>query len=93
MTDGHMILVSPLAGGWAVECPMTENVLMFASGARAERAARNLGACLAGLGYDIDVAVHGRDGVLIGTAHYFPAEEPASATPAPHRAGSSLAAA
>jgi len=74
MTGDHVILVSPLPGGWSVDCPITDGVLLFSSGARAEQAARKLGACLAGLGHDIQVAVHDRDGVLVGTAHYFPAQ-------------------
>jgi hypothetical protein len=86
-----MFLVSPVPGGWSVDCPATDNVLVFASGGRAEQAARNLGSCLAGLGHDIRVAVHDRHGVLIGTAHYFPVQEPKFETPASRRLGAGLA--
>ena len=72
MQDGQMILVMPVSGGWSVHCSLTNNDLMFFSGARAEQAARSLGACLAGLGHDTRVAVHDRYSLLIGTAHYFP---------------------
>jgi len=91
MPDGHMILVSPLPGGWSVDCSVTDNVLVFASGARAEQAARGLGVCLAGLGHDTRVAVHDRDGVLIGTAHYFPVQEPSLQTPDSRSVGSEFA--
>jgi hypothetical protein len=75
MHDGHTILVMPVSGGWSVYCSFTDNVLMFTSGARAELAARTLGACLAGLCHDTRVAIHDRFGMLIGTAHYFPASK------------------
>jgi hypothetical protein len=91
MLEGHRILVSPVPGGWSVDCPVTDNVLVFASGARAEQAARSLGACLAGLGHDIRVAVHDRHGALIGTAHYFPLQQPDLQTPASGHIGSALA--
>jgi hypothetical protein len=91
MPDGHMILVSPLPGGWSVDCPATDNVLVFASGARAEQAARSLGVCLAGLGHDIRIAVHDRHGALVGTAHYFPVEDPSLRAPASRRVASDLA--
>lgn len=70
MSNRSMIRVTPVTGGWSVDCPIIDNVLMFTSGAHAERAARTLGASLAAVGYDMCVAIHDRHNELIGTIEY-----------------------
>jgi hypothetical protein len=71
MEHGEVIRVDPVSGGWSVHCSATGNALMFSSGARAEQAARLLGACLARMGHDVRVSVHDRREILVGTAHYY----------------------
>ena len=62
----HVIYVEPLAGGWALRQPAVDNPQVFASGAKAEEAARNLGIRLAEAGDDAEIRVYLRDGVLAG---------------------------
>ena len=71
MDRAEIIRVAPVSGGWSVHCSVTGNALMFASGAQAEQAARSLGACLARLGHDVQMSVHDRHEILVGTAHYY----------------------
>jgi hypothetical protein len=66
----RQITVRPVAGGWCVDCELTQG-LMFLSGARAEEKARSLAACLAGLGSDVLLSVHDRLGGLVATRRYF----------------------
>jgi hypothetical protein len=62
----RVIVVEPLASGWAVRQPSVDNSQVFASGAKAEDAARRLGARLAGAGLPAEIRVYLRDGVLGG---------------------------
>ena len=61
-----VIVVEPLAHGWAVKQPSVDNSQVFASGAKAEAAARNLGARLANAGVPAEIQVYLRDGALAG---------------------------
>jgi hypothetical protein len=70
--DVHrIIVVSPLADGWAVLCAGLEP-LVFRSGARAEAAAKRLAAALARLGRAVQVRILDRARNLVGT-QLFPA--------------------
>lgn len=69
MTGLRIILVSPLADGWAVVCSGLEP-LVFHSGARAEAQAKRLAACLAKLGRAVQVRIHDRARNLVGTRLY-----------------------
>ena len=69
MTGLRIILVSPLADGWAVICAGLEP-LVFRSGARAEAQAKKLAACLAKLGRAVQVRIHDRARNLIATQLY-----------------------
>ena len=69
MTGLRIILVSPLADGWAVVCSGLEP-LVFRSGARAEAQAKRLAACLAKLGRAVQVRIHDRARNLVGTRLY-----------------------
>ncbi|MHB8529272.1 MAG: hypothetical protein ACYC8V_07145 [Caulobacteraceae bacterium] len=62
----HVISVEPLAEGWAVRQPAVENPQVFASGAKAEDAARRLGARLSRAGAASEIRVYTRDGALAG---------------------------
>jgi len=61
-----VIVVEPFAHGWAVKQPSVDNSQVFASGAKAEAAARNLGARLANAGVPAEIQVYLRDGALAG---------------------------
>lgn len=69
MSGLRVILVSPLADGWAVLCVGLEP-LVFRSGGRAEAQARRLAACLAKLGRAVQVRVLDRARNLVGTQLY-----------------------
>ena len=62
----RVIIVEPLAHGWAVRQPQVDNSQVFASGAKAEDAARRLGARLARAGETTEIRVYLRDGALGG---------------------------
>jgi len=62
----HRIRVEPLANGWAVRHDDVANPQVFASGAKAESAARSLGARLARTGDATEVEIILRDGSLAG---------------------------
>ncbi len=62
----HVISVEPLADGWAVSQPAIENPQVFASGAKAEDAARRLGERLSQAGAASEIRVYTRDGLLAG---------------------------
>lgn len=62
----RVIVVEPLAHGWAVRQPQVHNSQVFSSGAKAEAAARSLGARLARAGEPTEIRVYLRDGVLGG---------------------------
>lgn len=69
MSGHRIILVSPLAGGWAVLCSGLEPIV-FRSGARAEAQARKLAACLAKLGRAVQVRILDRSRNLVGAQLY-----------------------
>ena len=62
----RLIVVEPLAKGWAVRQPSIGNSWVFPSGAKAEDAARRLGASLAGSGQPAEIQVYVRGGALAG---------------------------
>ena len=62
----RVIVVEPFAQGWAVKQPSVNNSQVFKSGAKAEDAARRLGARLAGAGVAAEIRVYLRDGALGG---------------------------
>ncbi|HEY5072291.1 MAG TPA: hypothetical protein VII63_09690 [Caulobacteraceae bacterium] len=62
----EVIFVEPLAQGWAVRHASVENPQVFTSGAKAEDAARTLGARLARAGAASEIRVFLRDGSLAG---------------------------
>ena len=62
----QLIVVEPFAHGWAVRQPAVENAQVFASGAKAEDAARFLGARLAEAGEQTEIRVYLRGGALGG---------------------------
>ena len=62
----RVIVVEPFAEGWAVRQPSVGNSQIFASGAKAEDAARLLGARLAWAGEAAEIQVYLRDGALAG---------------------------
>ena len=62
----RVIVVEPLAHGWAVRQPWVDNSQVFASGAKAEDAARRLGARLATAGVAAEIQVYLRGGALGG---------------------------
>ena len=62
----HVISVEPMAEGWAVSQPTIENPQVFASGAKAEDAARRLGESLRSAGASSEIRVYTRDGALAG---------------------------
>jgi hypothetical protein len=61
-----VIVVEPFAQGWAVRQPAVDNSQVFKSGAKAEAAARQLGARLAKAGMPAEIQVYLRDGALAG---------------------------
>lgn len=69
MSANRIILVSPLAGGWAVLCAGLEP-LVFRSGGRAEAQAKCLAACLARLGRAVQVRILDRSRNLVGAQLY-----------------------
>jgi len=62
----RIIVVEPFAHGWAVKQSSVDNSQVFTSGAKAEEAARRLGASLAGAGEAAEIQVYLRDGALGG---------------------------
>lgn len=62
----RVIVVEPLAHGWAVRQPQVDNSQVFTSGAKAEAAARRLGARLADAGETTEIRVYLRNGALGG---------------------------
>jgi hypothetical protein len=70
MGQAQNILVTPVEGGWCVECSMTGQ-LMFLSGAKAEEKARSLAQCLASGGQDVRVVIHDLSKQVVATRRYF----------------------
>jgi len=62
----RVIVVEPLAHGWAVRQSSVDNSQVFASGAKAEDAARRLAARLAKAGMAAEIQVYLRGGALGG---------------------------
>lgn len=62
----RVIVVEPFAHGWAVKQPSIDNSQLFVSGAKAEDAARRLGARLADAGLPSEIRVYLRNGSLAG---------------------------
>lgn len=60
------ISVVPVGGGWAVQSAGFENEMLFAAGAKAEAAARDLARRIAETGRTAEVAIYLRDGELAG---------------------------
>lgn len=69
MTTPSVIVVSPLADGWAVRTAGLEP-LVFRSGARAEAQARRLAVALARLGRAVQVRILDRARNLVGDDTY-----------------------
>ena len=81
----NVISVTPVSGGWAVTSSLSDQPLMFLSGAQAETKARSLARVIAGAGGDAQVIVHDRRNVMIGAVRYF-AEEGVGADLSPSEA-------
>jgi hypothetical protein len=62
----RVISVMPADRGWMVSSEAFDNPMVFLSGAKAEQAARRLGAKLAGDGQRAEVHIFLRDGSLAG---------------------------
>jgi len=62
----HVIRVEPLGDEWALHDGDDKNPQVFASGAKAEAAAMNLGARLADTGKAVEVRIILRDGAVAG---------------------------
>ena len=62
----HLISVEPIDDGWALRQSDVENAQHFSSGAKAEDAARRLGARLSGAGRTSEIRIYTRDGSLAG---------------------------
>jgi hypothetical protein len=60
------ISVVPVGGGWAVRAPSFENEMLFAAGAKAEAAARELARRYADRGQSAEVDIFLRNGALAG---------------------------
>ena len=61
-----LITVKPGPGGWQVACESRGHHQVFASGATAEAAARQMGAAIARGGQAAEVRIYLRDGSLAG---------------------------
>lgn len=62
----EVIAVEPVDGGWALRHASVDNAQLFASGAKAEDAARRLGARLSDAGEAAEIRIYLRDGSLAG---------------------------
>jgi hypothetical protein len=60
------ITVAPSANGWMVKTSAFDGAMFFRSGARAEAAARSLGAKFARIGASVEILIFLRDGALGG---------------------------
>ncbi|HMO42599.1 MAG TPA: hypothetical protein PKB04_04605 [Phenylobacterium sp.] len=69
----NIISVTPVEGGWAVTSGLSDQPLMFLSGAQAEAKARSLAKLIAAYGGDAQVVVHDRRNVQVGALR-FPAQ-------------------
>ena len=62
----ELITVSPMAGGWRVDCDARGHREAFQSGATAKAAARQLGGAIARGGHAAEIRIFLRDGSLAG---------------------------
>jgi hypothetical protein len=62
----QVIAVEPVEGGWALSQSLSDNAQIFISGAKAEDAARRLGARLSNAGAPAEIRIFLRDGSLAG---------------------------
>ena len=70
MKRQHHIAIAPVAGGWSLACDAGLEPLMFLSGARAEAQARVLARRLSESGDVVQVTVHDRSRILVGSMRY-----------------------
>jgi hypothetical protein len=76
------IAVVPIGDAWAVRSAGFENDMLFAAGAKAEAAARDLASRIAATGRTAEVAIFLRDGALAGRFLHPAASAGARAMPA-----------
>jgi hypothetical protein len=62
----EVIAVEPVDGGWALRHRTVDNPQLFSSGAKAENAARRLGARLSRAGAPAEIRIFLRDGTMAG---------------------------
>jgi hypothetical protein len=67
-----LISVEPMGDHWTVRSEPFANAMVFASGGRAEGAARRLGERLAAAGYPVEIRIHARGGAPVGRFVYTP---------------------
>lgn len=79
----NLVTVRPVEGGWSVVSSLSDQPLMFTSGAAAEAKARSLAEVIAAAGGDVRVLIHDRRDVMIGAFRYFAADPPAPALSEP----------
>ncbi len=82
-TLDNVVTVRPVEGGWSVSSSLSDQPLMFMSGAAAEAKARSLAEVIAAAGGDVLVIVHDRRDVMVGTFRYFADDPPARPFKAP----------
>lgn len=70
MTQNYRISVAPVDGGWSVSCDAMREPMVFLSGARAEAQARALARRLSQAGEEVELTVHDRASVLVGSTCY-----------------------
>lgn len=79
MTDeiisARKIEVGPAEGGWRLRCPVSDLVLVFLSGAEAERQARQLARVLACQGETVQVLIRDRRNMVVGASMFAPDED------------------
>jgi hypothetical protein len=76
------ISVVPIGDGWAVRSAGVDNDMLFAAGAKAEAAARDLARRIAQSGRATEVSIFLRNGALAGRFLHPPAETADAAMPA-----------
>jgi hypothetical protein len=67
-----IVLVTPIESGWAVRREPGGEPLVFASGGRAEAAARRVAEAARSAGSRAELVIHARDGVCVGHFSYEP---------------------
>ncbi|MBA4792756.1 MAG: hypothetical protein H2041_03725 [Phenylobacterium sp.] len=88
----NVVAVRPVDGGWSVISCLSDQPLMFVSGAAAEAKARSLAQVIARAGGDALVVIHDRRDVMVGTFRYFAEDSPAAEVTAPRAATDRIAA-